>query len=99
VQYRKASATYTCDEACQDVHPQRARLQNEDVQIDNLQSCIASRKDNMRYADPKGIPLNPFASLVLYIRPGILTDPLSIYISTLFIFETGFEKPLTSPIQ
>jgi hypothetical protein len=32
-----------------------------------------------------------------YIFP--LTDPLGIYISTLFIFETGFEKPLTSPIQ
>jgi hypothetical protein len=32
-----------------------------------------------------------------YISP--LTDPLGIYISTLCIFETGFEKPLTSPIQ
>jgi hypothetical protein len=40
--------------------------------------------------------------LEIYIRPRIyfpLTDPLGIYLSTLFIFETGFEKPLTSPIQ
>jgi hypothetical protein len=46
--------------------------------------------------------INPFASLVLYIRPAIyfsLNGSVEYIYSTLFIFETGFEKPLTSPIQ
>jgi hypothetical protein len=60
------------------------------------------RQNGQNSAPPPFLGVNPFASMCLYISTWIffpLTDPLSIYISSLFIFETGFEKQLTSPIQ